>query len=700
MARALLAGSICLCLIAAIELTAGVSRPDAAGNLAADAAIELQNTIGVVDWVMRGPLPPDGTREKVHRSVLFGESMGSIQLDFHAPRSIAALALQAGNEDSFSVEVSSDGSDWVSLWEIGPEAAQGLRTRRLVLPQPIPSRYLRLRNGASAYSRPATLTAFRVYAEVPHAWPEIPGAATPIPSSYPWLTVSGIATAKLVIGCVGAALLVAALLLGGGSAQQPLTSLPVRLLVAVSLLAALGWWSFLQFTDQQYGRTYRHYSDVHLYYVGSKYFDELGYTDLYRCTMAVDVEDGLQRFHLERFFTRDLHTNELVPTRRILTGSDACTESFSPERWAEFKRDNAWLRSHMPPAAWSKVVGDHGFNGTPAWMVVGASLARAVPLGEASFAALVSLDTILFVLMWLFVWSTFGPVAASAAMIYWGTSLVAGNDFTAGAYLRYDWLFCAVVGVCCLERRRMGVAGFLLVYAAMLRVFPGFLVGGVVLGALVDMVRRRRLSLSAQHRRFAAGALLGLVLLGGLSLMRGGSEAWRGFVANTLMHRETPMFQNMGTQAILHHSDQPELWPKPRLTVQELKSSYVEGGHRLLHTGLALVFLALLAMAMAGEEAWVAAILGLAWMPFVTDVTNYYWTVLLVFALLIPRKPVVGYGFAAMIVAYTVLGASYGIHGLGRYYFGSLALVLFVSWIALLFAWPNLVRGRGAAAGA
>ena len=350
------------------------------------------------------------------------------------------------------------------------------------------------------------------------------------------------------------------------------------------------------------------------------------------------------------------------------------------------------------PAAWSKIIGDHGFNGTPVWMIVGGALARAVPLTEATFVALVSIDTVLLVLLWLFVWSSFGPLAASAAMIYWGTSLVAGNEFTAGAYLHSPWLFCTVAGVCCLKRKRMGVAGFLLMYAALLRVFPGFLLGGVALGALVDMLGRRRFSLSGEHRKFAVGALLGLALLGGFSLLSDGPGAWGEFAANTQIHRRTPMFQNMGTQTILQHSDHPELLAKPRLTIVEMKSSYQEGGHRVLHTGLAIIFLLLLAVAAAREDAWVAAILGLTWLPFVTDVTNYYWTVLLVFALLIPRRPIIGYGFAAMIVVFTGLGPIYRHTGLGLYYFGSVALVLFVVWIAVLFAWPKIARLRGGVA--
>ena len=88
----------------------------------------------------------------------------------------------------------------------------------------------------------------------------------------------------------------------------------------------------------------------------------------------------------------------------------------------------------------------------------------------------------------------------------------------------------------------------------------------------------------------------------------------------------------------------------------------------------------------------------MTWLPFVTDVTNYYWTVLLVFELLIPRRPIIGYGFAAMIVVFTGLGPIYRHTGLGLYYFGSVALVLFLVWIAVLFAWSKIARLRGVVA--
>ena len=57
-------------------------------------------------------------------------------------------------------------------------------------------------------------------------------------------------------------------------------------LAILGLLAAAGYWNLLQFHYPMFG----HSSDTYHYYVGGKYYPELGHTRLYLCTAIADAE--------------------------------------------------------------------------------------------------------------------------------------------------------------------------------------------------------------------------------------------------------------------------------------------------------------------------------------------------------------------------------------------------------------------------
>jgi len=399
------------------------------------------------------------------------------------------------------------------------------------------------------------------------------------------------------------------------------------------------------------------------------------------------VEDGFRGFHASRVLSRDLDTNEMIPTARLIGEASRCRDRFSAERWADFKHDHAWFRSKTSPNHWLQLPQDHGYNASPAWTLLGGALANLGGMSELQFALLASIDTILLVGMWAVVWTTFGWYPTCAAVLFWGTNLVAGNGFTAGAFLRQGWLFLAVVGVCCLRRKRMGMAGFLLAYSALLKIFPAFLIGGVALKAVGRMLGQRSLTLSSEHRRFALGVVAGLVTILGLSTLSSHDPGiWSQFVGNTAKHTATPQYQAMGVLPLLLHIDQAELRESPRVVAEDLEASYRRSGPRLLSLVLMAGFLPLLLLAVRGEEDWVAAILGLAWLPFVAWISNYYWSILLLFGLLVVDRRPQGPAFALVLVPFSALGLAYGVHGLGLFTWGSLVLVLFLLGVTILYA--------------
>ena len=141
-------------------------------------------------------------------------------------------------------------------------------------------------------------------------------------------------------------------------------------LALLGLAGALCWTNLLQFNFPGFG----HPSETFHYYVGAKYFRELGYERLYHCTALADAE-ALGEEQVARRRLRDLRSNELVSATRALEDPEACRAHFTPERWQAFVHDVAWFRAQVPARRWLLSQMDHGYNGTPAWGLFGGLLA-------------------------------------------------------------------------------------------------------------------------------------------------------------------------------------------------------------------------------------------------------------------------------------------------------------------------------------
>src|SRR5262245_1086952 len=122
-----------------------------------------------------------------------------------------------------------------------------------------------------------------------------------------WLGPQEVNGIKAATAAAGALLLAAGALRGGARGSRPGRAFDA-LLAALGVLAAACWWNLGPFHFPGFG----HVSETYHYYVGSKFFPELGYTRLYRCTALADAEAGL-REEVEARYARDLDTNRNVP---------------------------------------------------------------------------------------------------------------------------------------------------------------------------------------------------------------------------------------------------------------------------------------------------------------------------------------------------------------------------------------------------
>jgi len=460
---------------------------------------------------------------------------------------------------------------------------------------------------------------------------------------------------KLSVALLTLSLLLADLLLSRAGRPQLLRRLRDGLLAAAGLTASLCWWELgrFHFESDRPSLRWVNFTDSFHYYVGPKYFRELGYTGLYECAAVAELELGSGAKVARRTY-RDLATNEPVPGQTLLRRPEDCRERFEPERWQQFVHDIDFFSRRVP--RWQITMQDWGYNATPVWTLAGSLLAGDDPLSEERLGLLTLLDVACLLALWGFVAWAFGWRTLCVGLVFWGTNLWSGYNWTGGSILRQEWLAASVIGVCLLRKQKLVSAGATITYAALLSIFPGFLAVGIGLAAIAGAWRERRLVLAPEHGRLLLGALLALVLVVPVATYRaGGVSAWLGFVANSRLD-SSPAPNKMGLPTLLSYDGDtlrirgidPEA--RPFLAWTEARRQKLEDRLPwLLALNGALLLLVLTAA--RRQPGWVLAILGLGFVVFAFQLTNYYYVLLLPFALLWPRHRSVGIALIAAVLA-------------------------------------------------
>ena len=250
--------------------------------------------------------------------------------------------------------------------------------------------------------------------------------------------------------------------------------------LAVLALIALGsWYNFFQIPESSLKQdkiakfdlaVYIHKTDSFHYYIGSKYFNELGYKHLYVCTALAELQLGYLT-NLSKKSLRDLRDDSIVEAEKIRTEIENCNSRFTEDRWSSFKEDIDWFRARMSQKKWETVFYDHGFNATPVWLIVGQFVSNAISLDSKLWFVPFILDALLLCLMWLVVFRVFGVQSGALSLIAWSTLPLSDYGWVGGALLRHDWLVLTVVGLCMLKQGRYVVSAMSLAYGGLLRMF-------------------------------------------------------------------------------------------------------------------------------------------------------------------------------------------------------------------------------------
>jgi hypothetical protein len=373
-----------------------------------------------------------------------------------------------------------------------------------------------------------------------------------------------------------------------------------------------------------------HWEQFH-YFLGSKYFPEVGYDGIYVASLAAERE--LDLGHPVQHHMRDLRTNDVVRVASLVNHMEAVRDRFSDERWAEFRDDVGYFLEHNSYNYITNIRRDHGYNPTPTWTFSARLFSRWPTASAGTLTALAWIDPALLALMFVAVFRSFGSRVGCLALIVFGLGYPWRFDWVGGAFLRQDWLAAVGVAICLLKHRSFGLAGGLMAYAFMVRVFPG----GFLVGPAVVFVRHLVDGRStAWFRRLTAGFVIGVVLcLAAGSLTGRGPAAWSEFKWNLTKHHGTWLTNNVGLKnlllydrATMRRDDVDFNLPEPWIRWQE-KMNRLEDERRVLLLIAAATFLVVAAAASWQLEVHEAAVLGMAIAFAAVVLTCYYWVLLL-----------------------------------------------------------------------
>jgi hypothetical protein len=526
-------------------------------------------------------------------AVRFEGADSSVTYDLGALVPIRALWLQADHNDDYRFMISEDGAVFEQLWD-APRVRTGGLWDRSIATLNATARYLRIEpvRGDGRYA----LTELAVFQDVPAVFPPEPprrrGASLEVLVRTKVLMFAAATILCLMLAYRGAswwwlgACLLLPLWAGAEALQSIVRAWPVeqrqvsivraacaavaaaavlretfgpprfqpqRAIVAACLglsgvVAVLAFYNLgqPQFWDSEHqSPTPVHLLDLRQYYGTVKYFDELGYRGMYDADVAAYVEDtpGATLDNMRDTPMRDLETHRMSSVGAERAKIEAVKQRFTPERWAEYKRDARYFREMMGRGDYLRYMFDFGGNATPVWISIAHFLFSAFSANTTAFLLTGLLDPLLFLVTFAAIWRCFGYRTMAVVMVVFGANdfIMYGTNW-GGATLRHDWLMYIGLGACALKRERWALGGFFLALSTLIRAFPAITLVTAVFPALWWLGEQRRAQgrwpnlaeiRSAQRPliRVLGSALVTAVVLVAITTARWSPSAWTDWLA-------------------------------------------------------------------------------------------------------------------------------------------------------------------------
>jgi len=619
-------------------------------------------------------------------SAQFRDTDSSVTYDLGAVVPVRALWFEADHNDDYRFMISEDGAVFEQIWDAPRVKPSGMQERFTTL-NDVSGRYLRMQplRGDGRYG----VAELAVYSDPPAVFPPDPprqrGLSLQIIARTKILLFTAAAAAFLFLTFQGAPLFWVVLcalvpLYTAVDAVQiiarawPVEQRQVSLVRgAMALLAALAVarevfapkrWPALragvfaclgvsgivavlafynlgrpQFWDSEHGEpTAVHLLDLRQYYGTAKYFDELGYRDMYLADIAAYVEDipGATLDNLRDTPMRDLSTHRMSTIGEQREKIETIKQHFTPERWQEYKRDSRYFRDVMGNRDYLRYMFDFGGNATPVWISIAHYLFSAFNANTNAFVLTGLLDPLLFLVTFVAIGLCFGYRTMCVVMVVFGANdfIMYGSNW-GGATLRHDWLMYIGLGACALKRQRWALGGMFLALSTMIRAFPAITLVTAAFPALwwlIDVVReRRRLPGLAELRetqrpliRTLVSALLTVVVLVAVTSWRWSLAAWGDWFWKVAKLNADPHGNSIALRGLLagwetgHYQILQSRWP--------------------LYAGAIAFYVGGVFLTSRNKPLERAAILGLMLVPVLFYAANYYLHIVCLLPLIVVER--------------------------------------------------------------
>ncbi len=509
--------------------------------------------------------------------------------------------------------------------------------------------YVRVRDSTSDGDGWYSVSEMGLYCQIPNPFPPattlLAGAKEQQskPSEQKGLNDYKVTVYKVYIGVAFLLLFAWHLYLKKTGKKSFLLSSRVTLMATLAFLAYSSYYNFYNWHFQNDIHSW----EVYHYYLGSKYFPELGYHGLYECTTVADNEDGFSARARNRKL-RDHRTNTIRPSDYVLDHPELCKQDFTEMRWQEFKQDLKWFRGVMAPDRWDSMQKDHGYNPPPVWTTLGRIVGSFYKTTTEDIRSLVHLDMTIVLIAFALIWWAFGWEGCFLALIVWGLNYPSRYYWIGGAFLRYSWFFTAMTGISLLKKEKYISGAFFMALSTSITIFPLFFLVGPVFQAAQKIIPTKSLkALSLNQKKFLGSLTVSGLLLLALSLPGTGRglDAYKEFAHVMTNHMHTPLTNNMGLKTVMgfrfdkvaqklydnHRLDPFEIWKQERRDAfDSLKPLYL---------AILAAFLFGLWKTVPTLEIWEATALGFLLIPLFNELTCYYYSFVTAGALIAYRRP-------------------------------------------------------------
>lgn len=533
-----LAQAVAVLLWLAFALIAGSARADGCDDRNLLAHLKPLESRGVEhpDLLTDAWLTPDGRNWDVPEATRMSGLRPFVSWELPGESHISAATLQADHDDTYRILVSDDGRKWTELWKAEPVKDLGLRERK-IRDLDATARFVRFEAMGGDHNYSATEV--RVFCKTPDPFPPAGAVRASLVEDPEATWTMWIRCFKVILGLSALFLL----LVVASHAPERARNAIGRTLLAAGIAA---WTQFGSFQGK--GELLHTWDQFH-YYMGSKYFRELGYFDLYRCVAKAEREAG-RGAELDHALIRNLEDSRIYPGTWARQDAARCRATFAPDRWEQFKHDIAAFRGvFFKKTPFVMAVSDHGFNATPihaAWLKWWSS---TVHVSRAGLTLLAQLDSVALLGALGFMYWGFGIEACAVVALIVGLGFPWGYDWVGGSFGRLAWILWVCAGLALLRKDRPFLGAAALTVAGLLRLFPMMFVGGMGLCVVIRWIKDRKLA--ASGRRILAG----FAITTAVGLAFGGTAAgfgkYRDFFHTMDRHSHTPLTNQMGLVTFL-----------------------------------------------------------------------------------------------------------------------------------------------------